>query len=119
MGSVFGKETVKEPAFEILLNRTANIVTSYQIRKYGQRFAAECFYSTSEDTGTPFMALAKYIGVFGTPENEGAESISMTAPVVIQGGTKIDMTEPYNDQSLAGSVINSARSRWKINGLFP
>jgi hypothetical protein len=91
MGSVFGKQTVLEPAFDILLDRV-RATTTYEIREYGERFAAEVSYSDGE--GSPFMVLAKYIGVFGSPENEGSESISMTAPVVIQGGTKIAMTAP-------------------------
>ena len=32
--------------------------------------------------------LAKYIGVFGTPENEGNTNIAMTAPVVMEQGTQ-------------------------------
>ena len=104
MGSVFGKQTVAEPAFESLLNRTS-VHTTYEIRKYGQRFAAEVnFYDDddddddeNEDMSSPFRALAGYIGVFGSPENEGSESIRMTAPVVIEGsgaGTPIAMTAP-------------------------
>ena len=97
MGSVFGKQTVAEPAFEILMERASNfrnVKTSYEIRKYGERFAAEVSYRDADDTGSPFRALAGYIGVFGKPENEGGESISMTAPVVIEGGTPIAMTAP-------------------------
>ena len=98
MGSVLGKEAVAEPAFNILLNRTSHVKTAYEIRKYGERFAAEVSYSSGEDTGSPFRTLAGYIGVFGTPQNEGEEQISMTAPVVIEGGvrggTPIAMTAP-------------------------
>ena len=53
MGIVFGKVTVAEPAFEILLERTSyarNVKTSYEIRKYGERFAAEVAYDDSDDT---------------------------------------------------------------------
>jgi hypothetical protein len=88
MGSVIGKESVAEPVFQILLNRTSlDVKTTYELRKYGERFAAEVSYSNLEGTGTPFKALASYIGVFGKPENEGAQAISMTAPVVMEGGT--------------------------------
>ena len=34
-----------------------------------------------ENTSAPFKKLAKFIGVFGSAENEKQESISMTAPV--------------------------------------
>ena len=92
MGSVFGKENVAEPAFDVLLDR-ANGPTSYQVRRYGERFAAEAFYSG--DDNSPFRLLAGYIGVFGNPQNEGAESIAMTAPVMMhKGGTSIAMTAP-------------------------
>ena len=72
MGSVFGKETVAEPSYEVLLERNHHVHTSYEIRRYGERFAATCAYpADSEDTSTPFRALAGYIGVFGKPQNEG------------------------------------------------
>lgn len=46
-------------------------------------------------TGTPFRKLAKYIGVFGDAENEGVESMAMTAPVAMEKkGTKMAMTAP-------------------------
>lgn len=99
MGSVFGKESVAEPPFEVLLERKSHVDTTYEIRKYGVRFAATCAYNDGGDNNSPFGTLARYIGVFGTPQNEGAESISMTAPVVMEnekakGGTAIAMTAP-------------------------
>ena len=87
MGMVFGKQTVAEPVFDSLLNRTKHVDhATYEIRKYGERYAAEVKYSDVDDMNSPFRALAQYIGVFGTPENEGNKAISMTAPVVIEGG---------------------------------
>mmetsp|Transcript_10315 Transcript_10315/g.22972 ORF Transcript_10315/g.22972 Transcript_10315/m.22972 type:complete len:278 (+) Transcript_10315:118-951(+) len=83
MGSVFGKETVKEPPFDILLQRK-NVKTSYEMRKYGERFAASVTYADNGDTGSPFGILASYIGVFGTAKNEGSTSMAMTAPVVME-----------------------------------
>ena len=100
MGSVFGKESVEEPPHEILLSRNKNAKTSYELRKYDKRFAATITYKKTGDKSenSPFGALAKYIGVFGTPQNEGDKSISMTAPVVMEndkkGGTAISMTAP-------------------------
>lgn len=99
MGIVFGKETVAEPAFEILMKRVGhNVRTNYELRQYGERFAAEVNYQGGNGENSPFSTLAKYIGVFGTPENEGNQAIDMTAPVVMQsadqGGTKIAMTAP-------------------------
>jgi len=96
MGSVFGKESVKEPPFEVLLERNTG-KTPYELRKYGTRYGASVEYSAN-DTSTPFGILAKYIGVFGTPQNSGSTSIAMTAPVVMEDEgttpTSIAMTAP-------------------------
>ena len=78
MGTVFGKESVKEPPFEVQLKRN-DVKTSYELRKYGERFAASVEYSAKGDTSSPFRTLARYIGVFGTPENEGSTSIAMVS----------------------------------------
>jgi SOUL heme-binding protein len=96
MGSVFGKESVAEPAYEVLLKRLqAPVNTSYEIRRYGERFTAETSYGgNSGDDSSPFRLLAGYIGVFGNPQNEASESITMTAPVIKGGGTAIAMTAP-------------------------
>ena len=101
MGTIFGKQSVAEPAFEVILNRGQQGVP-YEIRRYGTRFAAQVEYSPNaadKDDGTPFRLLARYIGVFGTPENERATAISMTAPAVKadgndKKGTPISMTAP-------------------------
>jgi SOUL heme-binding protein len=97
MGSVFGKESVAEPAFEVLLERVqAPVHTSYELRRYGERFVAETYYSGNGGDDSPFRLLAGYIGVFGSPQNEASESITMTAPVMkgSGGGTAIAMTAP-------------------------
>ena len=101
MGTVFGKQSVAEPAFDVILSQNSASVP-YEIRRYGTRFAAQVQYSLDEagnSDGTPFGLLAKYIGVFGKSENEGETSISMTAPVVKSvsepsKGTPIEMTAP-------------------------
>lgn len=97
MGSVFGKQTVAEPPFELLLQRAkGSVETAYEIRRYGERFVAEASYTG--DDNSPFRLLAGYIGVFGDPQNEASESIDMTAPVMMhhekKGGEAIDMTAP-------------------------
>jgi len=76
MGSVFGKESVKEPPHEVLLARK-NGKTPYEMRRYGVRYAAWTPYDG--DNSSPFRSLARYIGVFGTPENEGKEAIAMVS----------------------------------------
>lgn len=103
VASVFGKESVAEPAYQVLakLPTSEGRPLAYEIRKYGQRFAAEAAYTSSGDNGdmnSPFRDLARYIGVFGSPENQGSKPIAMTAPVMMQneskGGTPIAMTAP-------------------------
>lgn len=106
MGSVFGKETVLEPQFKTILERTS-VTTTYQIREYGKRFAAEIDYSGTGGTSSPFRGLARYIGVFGSPQNEGKEVMAMTAPVSMERkGTPMAMTAPVatekNNQSEGG-----------------
>jgi hypothetical protein len=94
MGSVFGKSSVAEPAFEVLYKHGNTF--EYELRRYGERFAAQASYKGSDDS--PFSILAKYIGVFGTPENDGQQAMAMTAPVVIDSSRKqptaIAMTAP-------------------------
>merc|ERR1712071_96449 len=82
--------------FKTLLERPATAQMTYQIREYGIRFAAEVEYAGGDrNTGSPFRALAKYIGVFGEAENEGVESMAMTAPVAMERkGTPMAMTAP-------------------------
>mmetsp|Transcript_20717 Transcript_20717/g.24702 ORF Transcript_20717/g.24702 Transcript_20717/m.24702 type:complete len:224 (-) Transcript_20717:281-952(-) len=87
MGAVIGKESAAEPPFRILLDRTSTPV-AYEIRKYGERFAAETAY-TDASANSPFRALARYIGVFGAAENDGAQPMAMTAPVVLQNKKRI------------------------------
>lgn len=108
MGSVFGKESVKEPHFDIVLERkNANVKTSYEMRKYGERFAASVTYDEdSQNSG--FGTLASYIGVFGTAKNEGATSMAMTAPVVMEQQGKpesIAMTAPVVMENTSGNMM--------------
>lgn len=112
MGSVFGKESVKEPPFEVLLERKEGVATTYQLRRYHKRYAASVSYDARGDNGG-FRTLARYIGVFGTPENEGATGIAMTAPVIMEkegaagGPESIAMTAPVvMEQSGEGGGAN-------------
>lgn len=92
LGSIIGRgESVEEPPYEVIFKHKAEF--EYEIRKYGERYAAETHYTSDDDS--PFMVLARYIGVFGSPENEGQQAISMTAPVVKESKpTAIAMTAP-------------------------
>lgn len=120
MGSVFGKETVKEPPFDVVLQRKNNVKTSYEMRKYGERFAATVTYA---DTGenSPFGILASYIGVFGTAKNEGSTSMAMTAPVVMEQDNSskkepesIAMTAPVVMENSAGDDGNMKKMMFML-----
>ncbi|KAJ1404419.1 SOUL hem-binding protein [Ochromonadaceae sp. CCMP2298] len=75
MGIVFGITGSKEPMFQLI--KTA----PYEIRLIQPYFVAEV--STAEEAlNDSFSVLAKYIGVFGTPENDKASPMAMTAPVI-------------------------------------
>ncbi len=64
MGSIFGKESVKEPPYEVLFRRTTGntvdntVATPYELRKYATRYAAMVEYN-STSTSEPFRILAK------------------------------------------------------------
>lgn len=84
MGSLFGRTGISvekglSPTFDLLASRPG-----YEIRWYAPYLVAEV---AMEESNGAFGILAKYIGVFGTPANAAsggsAESISMTAPVVM------------------------------------
>ena len=45
--------------------------------------------SESEGRRSPFMTLAGYIGVRGTPQNDGAKTIAMTAPVAMKQSDEV------------------------------
>lgn len=66
----------------------------------------------NRNTGTPFRALARYIGVFGDAENEGSESMAMTAPVAKERkGTPMAMTAPV---AMDKTTAEQGRKRMKF-----
>ncbi len=87
MGIVFGITGCEEPAFKSL--RTTE---TYDIRLSQPYFVAEAF-ETPGNSDSSFKILAKFIGVFGTPENVKKQAMAMTAPVINEP-KKIAMTAP-------------------------
>lgn len=83
MGMIFGKETVAEPSYKVLMNCMKASTLPYEIRQYSDRYAVQTMYPIGASTNVPFRKLAQYIGVFGTPNNNGEKTIDMTAPVAI------------------------------------
>lgn len=94
MGIIFGKTGTQEPSFVLLsqLSKTAN----YQVRAYEPYLIAEVEKLPGKE-GDGFRTLAKYIGVFGKPENEGSVPMAMTSPVIGEP-TKLSMTSPVVDE---------------------
>lgn len=91
MGMVFGKIRVETPKFKIIQS-----TADYEIRKYPPSVAAEITYDPTQfkgDKDAGFSILAKYIGVFGNPQNTKPEKIAMTSPVITKA-EKIGMTSP-------------------------
>ena len=76
MGIVFGKTGSAEPAFTLL-----KATNGYEIRSYPNLFTASVKMPENAPNNA-FNLLAKYIGVFGEPENRQKESLAMTAPVL-------------------------------------
>ena len=77
MGMVVGKIDVEVAKFDVLHDEKDQ--GEYQVRRYHPAVAAQV-NCTNDSEG--FKRLARYIGVFGTPENIGATATAMTAPVV-------------------------------------
>ena len=108
MGVVFGKNGVEEPDFE-LLHKTPD---GLEVRHYTQ--SSVMAYTAcpggvgSSDTSDAFRTLAKYIGVFSTPQNfavaaNSSQSISMTAPVLMTGSD-----QAQNDHAAPQSISMTA-----------
>jgi hypothetical protein len=107
MGIVLGRVTVEQPEYKVVSSGT-----DYEVREYPPAVVAEVKYEGAaygSNQSDPFRTLAKYIGVFGSPENESkgkpasGEKIAMTAPVITettesksesQESEKIAMTAP-------------------------
>ena len=97
MGMVVGKIDVEVAKFDVLHDEKEQ--GEYQIRRYHPAVAAQV-NCTNDSEG--FKRLARYIGVFGTPENIGATATAMTAPVV-NTPQPIAMTAPVAN-STAGQM---------------
>ena len=103
MGQVVGKIDVEQASFKPVKENE-----KYEIRLYEEAVAVETMYDCKDsnfvetsERKKAFQRLARYIGVFGNPENEKeekkSEKISMTAPVLTSTSSKsekISMTAP-------------------------
>lgn len=106
MGVVFGKISEELPSHVVL-----HTTSSYEVWRFGSSVAATVHASSLATDAKPaptgrefesmaFRMLARYIGVFATPQNKAAtssapEPVAMTAPVVISPQPeKVAMTAP-------------------------
>ena len=118
---MLGKISEETPAFTVL-----HKAVSYEVRKYGPSVVAECSYGPggwgNGNDGSPFGALAKYIGVFGKAQNEqkgASEAIAMTAPVLVTNGNKptTELVTPPASQKIAMTapvLVTPSNSRSKL-----
>jgi hypothetical protein len=100
MGIVFGSTGTKEPTFRLL-----STIGSAEIRHYRPYVVAEVMNLQGEsNNNNNFGVLARYIGVFGKPENQRVKPMAMTSPVISEG-QKLAMTSPVvtdtSDESMA------------------
>ena len=86
MGIVFGQTGCEEPTYKSL--RTTG---TYDVRLIQPYFVAEAVDTPGKSDS--FNVLAKYIGVFGVPQNTNKQAMAMTAPVINEP-TKMAMTAP-------------------------
>ncbi|CAJ1406065.1 unnamed protein product [Effrenium voratum] len=100
MGMMVGVIREETPKHKVL-----GTLAGLQCREYAAQFVAKVSSAGYPEAGTQeefsnaaFRTLAKYIGVFTTPQNKanasGGEAIAMTAPVVMTSSEKIAMTAP-------------------------
>lgn len=101
MGIVFGITGTQEPPFTVLSKSPSK---NYQIRQYSPYLIAEVPQIPGQDDNS-FTILAKYIGVFGKPENHSKESLAMTSPVITVAPQKIPMTSPVINQKDTMSFV--------------
>ncbi|XP_021743656.1 heme-binding-like protein At3g10130, chloroplastic [Chenopodium quinoa] len=114
MGMILGKITVETPKHEVLQS-----TNEYEIRKYPSSVIAEVTYDPTQMNGNKdggFTILANYIGALGNPQNNKAESVAMTAPVVTQSkaedvGEKIAMTAPVVTKEQRGGVAEGGEKK--------
>ncbi len=93
MGMVLGIIREETPKYEVLATREG-----YEVRKFSPGLVACTDFESDDmakDVSEPFNRLARYIGVFTAPENDGGGKIAMTAPVLVKSEPKaIAMTAP-------------------------
>jgi len=76
VGSIIGFRDIEHPKFELKSSNEGE----YEIRLYSPNIAIQT--SLVENNNSPFMKLARYIGVMGFPQNVDKKKIAMTAPVI-------------------------------------
>jgi hypothetical protein len=122
MGVVFGKISEELPRYTTVFTASD---ASYTVRRYQPAVAACANYTASWGTsgdGSPFGALARFIGVFGTPENmqperQKSEPIAMTAPVLIDNSQTMMFLVPASKYSSVAEVPKPTNSNVRLEML--
>merc|ERR1719424_2615122 len=96
MGIVFGSIDVEQASYTVEATIHQPPLGTIEVRKYHSALAAQVDSGTSSEDQA-FKNLARYIGVFGTPQNQGAgtapETVAMTA-LVVTTAQPVAMTAP-------------------------
>jgi hypothetical protein len=100
---VFGVRLYEAPAYEVL-DRVADRV---EIRRYGQRVAAETQLAIADDAGNneAFKLLFAYISGANRASHSGDGEIAMTAPVAGSDKALIAMTVPVQTAQQNGGTV--------------
>ncbi len=114
MGSVFGKIDVETPPYKTLLT-----ASSYEVREFPRLLAIEA-PCDEHSNNRAFGSLAGYIGVMGSAQNEAAQPIAMTAPVVNTHSKRMQFILPVAMQSAPPplqpglKIVERPPSRWAV-----
>ena len=105
MGIIFGRTGSAEPAFTNLSAFSANMTHSLpiSIRSVPSYMIAKVPMKEMAPKGnSAFQVLAKYIGVFGQPQNKEQTPMAMTAPVLnTEDETYMSFLLPFEHQSVS------------------
>ncbi len=99
---VFGVRLYEEPRYDVI-DRVAHQV---EIRRYGQRLAAEVEIPAAGEVGRKeaFQLLFAYIAGANRTAASGSDRIAMTVPVEVHDREKVAMTVPVQTSQTEGLV---------------
>jgi len=122
MGMILGVIREETPKYDLVTR-----IGDLEVRRYGAQYVASVMSSDvpgcrtrDEFQSKAFRMLARYIGVFSTPDNTKAEPIAMTAPVLMTSNETLKaesepmaMTAPVIMKDSGGPVD------WSMSFILP